>query len=70
MNRSKLAFGLMFFSCGLSITITSNISRLVILMKTAPLTSIDQGQEVFILVGLMAMLVGSIFIASAFPEKP
>ncbi len=71
MDRNRLALGLMLFSVGLSMTISSNISRLVTLLKVTPHTSTDfVGSDLFVILGLFVMVGGSAIIAYSFPKKP
>ncbi len=70
MNRSSLAIGLALFSAGLSTVITGNFSRMTALMRNPALANTDEGQTGIILIGTLAMLIGSAIIAYAFPKKP
>ncbi len=70
MNRFLLGIGALLLTVGLAMLITTGFDRLAIHLG-ATVRGLDLGRtEFWLMVGQFSMMVGSIFIALAFPKKP
>jgi hypothetical protein len=69
MNRFLLGIGMLMLTCGLAILIVTGFDRLALHLG-ATVHNLNIARTEFLFIGAqVSMMVGSIFIALAFPKK-